>query len=143
MSHQKIGVLAKRTGCDIETIRYYEREGLIELPQRLPSGYRVYEARHEQQLEFVLHCRSLGMSLADIKMILAFKHQPELGCAEINTLLDAQILLTKARLKTLRRLETQLSRLRAACTESRSAQACGILSALTAASQGRPCECHV
>jgi hypothetical protein len=57
-------------------------------------------------------------------------------------LLDGQILRTKARLKALRQLEKQLNVLRATCTESRSAQACGILSALTAAAQGRPCECH-
>ena len=76
----KIGELAILTNCDVQTIRYYEKEGLIELPSRLNSGYRQYESRHEEQLNFVRHCRSLGMSIAEIKLLLAFKYQPQLGC---------------------------------------------------------------
>jgi Cd(II)/Pb(II)-responsive transcriptional regulator len=138
----KIGQIAEATGCDIETIRYYERKGLIERPARMPSGYRSYEPRHEQQLQFVRHCRSLGMSLADIKLILAFKYRPELGCAEINNLLDQQLERTKAQVRALKTLEKQLLALRASCSEQRSARECGILRTLKAASQGRPCECH-
>jgi Cd(II)/Pb(II)-responsive transcriptional regulator len=138
----KIGQLAQVTDCEIETIRYYEREGLMESPARMPSGYRSYAVRHVQQLQFVRHCRSLGLPLAEIKLILAFKYRPELGCAEINSLLDRQLERAKAQIKALKALEKQLRDLRSSCTEQRSAYECGILLALKAASEGRPCECH-
>ncbi len=138
----KIGELAILTNCDVQTIRYYEREGLIELPARLDSGYRNYETRHEEQLHFVCHCRSLGMPIAEIKLLLAFKYQPQLGCKEINDLLLKQIERTKKQIKSLQILEKQLLNLSTSCQEARTASECGILKNLTEASVGRPCDCH-
>ncbi len=138
----KIGELAALTHCDIQTIRYYEREGLIELPARLNSGYRHYEARHEEQLHFVCHCRSLGMPIVEIKLLLAFKYQPMLGCKEINDLLLRQIERTKIQITTLQALENQLRDLSASCQETRRASECGILKNLTEAANGNPCDCH-
>ena len=57
----KIGELASRAGCDVQTVRFYEREGLLEAPAREPSGYRRYEDRHLTQLNFVRHLRSLNI----------------------------------------------------------------------------------
>lgn len=138
----KIGELALLTHCDVQTIRYYEREGLIEMPARLQSGYRHYETRHEEQLHFVCHCRSLGMPIAEIKLLLAFKYQPELGCKEINDLLSQQIERTKMQIKSLQTLEKQLLNLSASCNETRTASECGILKNLTEAANGKPCDCH-
>ena len=138
----KIGELAILTNCDVQTIRYYEKEGLIETTIRLNSGYRKYEARHEEQLNFVRHCRSLGMSIAEIKLLLAFKYQPQLGCKEINDLLLQQIERTRIQVKSLQALEKQLRSLSASCQETRAASECGILKNLIEAAVGRPCDCH-
>ena len=86
-----IGELAKKLGCDADTIRYYEREGLIEKPSRTVSGYRCYTGEHLAQLNSVRHCRSLGMTLVEIKSLRRFQAHPHLACTEINTLLDRQI----------------------------------------------------
>jgi len=55
----KIGELARSAGVDVQTVRYYEREGLLDAPSRTPSGYRAYGSQHQERLSFVRHCRSL------------------------------------------------------------------------------------
>ena len=69
----RIGELSRHSGCDVETIRYYEREGLLDAPQREDNGYRRYGDGHLVQLNFVRHCRSLGMSLADVRRLRDFQ----------------------------------------------------------------------
>ncbi|MGT2493310.1 MerR family transcriptional regulator [Cupriavidus basilensis] len=85
----RIGELARHSSCDVETIRY-EREGL-DAPQREDSGYRRYGDSHLLQLNFVRHCRSLGMSLSDVRRLRDFERDPTLACDDINALLDRQI----------------------------------------------------
>jgi DNA-binding transcriptional MerR regulator len=66
----KIGELAREAGVDVQTVRYYEREALLEAPARTASGYRTYGPRHLERLNFIRHCRSLDMPLADVKRLL-------------------------------------------------------------------------
>ena len=87
----KIGELAARAGCDVQTIRFYEREGLLEAPERESSGYRRYAARHLARLHFIRHCRSLDIPLSEVRQLLAFAEAPDQCCAEVNALLDDQI----------------------------------------------------
>ena len=68
----KIGALARATGVDIETIRYYERIGLLPAPERQPNGYRAYGHNHLERLSFIRHCRALDMPLSDIRLLLDF-----------------------------------------------------------------------
>ena len=65
----KIGELAAQTGCDVQTVRFYEREGLLAVPDREPSGYRRYAARHLEQMRFIRHCRSLDIPLTECPAI--------------------------------------------------------------------------
>ena len=65
-----IGELARRTGIQVETIRYYEREGLLPEPARSDGNYRVYGPGHLEQLQFIRHCRSLDMSLDEVRTLL-------------------------------------------------------------------------
>ena len=81
-------------------------------------------------------------AIAEIKLLLAFKYQPQLGCKEINDLLLKQIERTKKQIKSLQTLEKQLRNLSTSCQETRTASECGILKNLTEASVGRPCDCH-
>jgi DNA-binding transcriptional MerR regulator len=63
----RIGELAARAACDVQTIRYYEREGLLEPPEREPSGYRRYAGGHLARLHFIRHCRTLDIPLAEVR----------------------------------------------------------------------------
>lgn len=128
----KIGELATSTGTPVETIRYYEREGLLPAPLRTDANYRLYEASHAQRLQFVRHCRSLDMTLQEIRALLAFQDAPQDNCAEVNALLDEHIGHVAQRIRELRQLEKQLKLLRAQCHGVQDAAHCGILQGLSA-----------
>ena len=138
----KIGALARATGVDIETIRYYERIGLLPAPERQPNGYRAYGHNHLERLAFIRHCRALDMPLADIRLLLDFIADPSGDCTDVNRAVDAQLDRVRARLKSLRALERQLSALRGQCSRSRSRRECGILHELVAAAHAEACVCH-
>lgn len=138
----RIGELGQATGVDIETIRYYEKAGLLPPPERLPNGYRDYGPAHLERLAFIRHCRALDMSLAEIKRLLDFVARPEADCGDINRLIDEQLERVRARLTSMRALEKQLSALRARCETGHVAAECGILHELVAAAHGEACACH-
>lgn len=138
----RIGELAKRSGCEVETIRYYEREGLLPKPSRSDGNYRQYRDSDAERLLFIRHCRSLGMSLDDIRVLQSFQAQPELACDEIDALLDRHLQQTQTQIETLRRLQEQLQTLRNACHTHLTARQCGILQNLESAASGSECVCH-
>lgn len=129
----KIGELATATSTQIETIRYYEREGLLPLPDRTGGNFRIYMEEHVQRLSFIRHCRSLDMTLDEIRKLLRFKDAPTENCGEVNELLDEHIGHVAERIKELRALEKQLKSLRERCHISQDAAHCGILSGLSQA----------
>jgi len=138
----RIGELAESTGVDVETVRFYEKSGLLPLPSREANGYRSYGKTHLERLAFIRHCRALDMPLADITRLLNFVDQPASDCGDINVLVDEQIVRVKARLKSMRALEKQLTVLRRQCGEPHSTQECGILHELVSAAHGEACACH-
>lgn len=138
----RIGELAQATGVDIETIRYYEKAGLLPPPARTPNGYRAYRPAHLERLAFIRHCRALDVPLAEVRRLLDFVAHPKADCADINRLIDGQLGRVRARLKSMRALEKQLAALRAQCQTGHSAVECGILHELVAAAQGEACACH-
>jgi len=137
----KIGELASRTGCDVQTIRFYEREGLLEAPERESSGYRRYAVRHLARLQFIRHCRSLDIPLTEVRQLLAFAEAPDQSCAEVNALLDDQIAQVRRRLKALKGLEKQLTALRKRC-DGDTSHPCAILESFMRAAQEHACACH-
>jgi len=126
----KIGQLASQTGTPVETIRFYEREGLLPGPARTESNYRIYDAGHAARLSFIRHCRSLDMTLGEIRVLLNLKDRPYENCGEANVLLDEHIGHVAERIRELRALEQQLKTLRALCVEERTTGDCGILKQL-------------
>ncbi|MCW5238442.1 Cd(II)/Pb(II)-responsive transcriptional regulator [Verminephrobacter eiseniae] len=138
----RIGELGRATGVDIETIRYYEKIGLLPAPARSDNGYRSYAQPHLERLAFIRHCRALDISLADVKRLLDFVAQPGADCGDIDRLIDAQLARARARLKSMRALERQLAALRARCHPRQVAGECGILHELIAAAHGEACACH-
>lgn len=139
----KIGELAQRTGADVETIRYYEREALLPKADRTDAGYRIYGQMHLERLSFIRHCRSLEMPLSEIRTLLVFSeggHQED--CKLVNSIVDLQIERVRARLESLAALEMQLRRLRQQCRAGSRAKPCAILKSLVDAAHGEACVCH-
>ena len=123
----KIGALAERAQCQAETIRYYEREGLLPVPPRSEGNYRLYGSAHLERLSFIRHCRSLDMTLDEIRTLLNFCDAPMSNCAEVSSVLDEHIHHVADRIEQLRRLERQLKDLRSRCASPGRADGCGIL----------------
>lgn len=132
----KIGALSTATGVPIDTIRHYEREGLLPEAARTDSNYRIYDETHGQRLSFIRHCRGLDMTLDEIRVLLRFKDAPTEDCGEVNALLDEHIGHVSARIRELRALEKQLRELRASCRATRDAEHCGILNQLDTQARG-------
>lgn len=127
----RIGELGQRTGFAPETIRYYEREGLIENPVRGENNYRCYTERHAEQLLFVRHCRQLDMALDEIRTLLAFRASPDQYCGTVNALLDEHLGHVQTRIRELLELESELKTLRERCREPKPTDECGILKGLS------------
>lgn len=127
----KIGALAKQTGLSVQTIRFYEQEGLVPIPQRTEGNYRLYDIESLRQLGFIKQCRNLGLTLHEIRELIKYQATPEEACGEINQIVDAHVLEVDARIAELSTLREQLISLRTQCNSSRSVKDCGILKALT------------
>lgn len=128
----RIGELARRTECEVVTIRYYEKERLLPKPARSSGNYRLYGEAHIERLRFIRHCRSLDMSLEEIRILLGFRDSPtrDQDCGKVNALLDAHILQVKTRVEALLQLEQHLMVLRDMCGGIRPVESCGILQGL-------------
>lgn len=133
----RIGNLAEATGTPVETIRFYEREGLIAAAHRTDNNYRLYTAAHAERLAFIRQCRNLDMTLHEIRSLLRLRDLPSENCAEVNALLDDHIGHVAQRIRELRALEKDLKALRASCSSPQAIDECGILNQLdSAAAQG-------
>lgn len=134
----RIGELAQVTGTQVETIRYYEREGLLPEPGRSDGNYRVYGPGHVDLLQFIRHCRGLDMSLEEVRVLLRLRDTPAADCGDVDALLDEHIGHVVRRIKELRTLERQLRDLRTRCASETDAAHCGILSELAVAARATP-----
>lgn len=128
----KIGELAQVAQCTVETVRYYEKEGLLPVPQRTAGNFRVYGPAHVEQLRFIRNCRALDMSMEEIHSLLRLADQPLEGCGAINAVFDQHIAHVDERLRELAQLKQQLVALRERCGSGPTVDACGILQGLAA-----------
>ena len=126
----KIGELAAASATPLETIRYYEKEGLLPAPSRTQGNYRVYVPPHLERLQFIRNCRGLQMSLDEVRELLRFKDEPTQDCGTVNGLLEEHIGHVAQRIQELRMLEEQLKALRKRCLAPQDAEHCGILAGL-------------
>lgn len=139
MPHMKIGELAKATQTPVATIRHYEHLALLPPAPRSEGNYRLYGADEVQRLGFIRHCRSLDMTLDEIRLLLRFKDAPQQDCGDVNALLDEHIGHVATRIRELKQLQKQLQVLRERCGGANDAAHCGILNELThAADRPRP-----
>lgn len=125
-----ISALARESGCQVETVRYYEREGLLPPPERSSGNYRLYRQHHVERLRFIRHCRTLDMTLDEIRSLLGVRDRPDENCGEVNALLERHIDHVARRIEELQALERQLRELRGRCQEAQAARDCRILQSL-------------
>lgn len=123
--------LARRTGCDLETIRYYEKIGMMPDPPRTASGYRVYDAAHVSRLRFILRARELGFAIEEIRGLLALVDGGTQTCAEVKERTERHLADVRAKIADLRRIERVLAATAARCTGDEVPD-CPVLDALTA-----------
>ena len=139
----RIKELAEAAGVDVDTIRYYEKQGLLPEPSRQENGYRDSASAHLERLACIRHCRALEMPLADIRRLLGALDAPSEPHPDVDRLVQEQIDKVRARLKSMRALEKQLLLLQASCGRcDEEGTDCGILKELVAAAHGEACACH-
>lgn len=129
----KIGELSRFSGCSIQTIRYYERENLLPQPKRSEGNFRLYDQAILEQLMFIKRCRSLDMTLDEIRGLLAFKNDPNACCDTVNLIVDEHLGKVTARIRELQNLKSQLVDLQNTCSKKRKVEDCGILQQLSQA----------
>ena len=135
----QIGELAQVAQTTVETVRYYEKAGLLPATARTAGNFRVYGAMHLERLRFIRNCRALDMSHAEIHTLLGLADQPAAGCGAINAVFDQHMAHVDERIRELTQLKDQLAGLRQRCQSERAVHACGILQGLaTMETEARP-----
>jgi MerR family mercuric resistance operon transcriptional regulator len=124
-----IGGLSKHTGTNIETIRYYERVGLLPAPARSSGGYRLFGTDHLKRLNFIRRARALGFSIGEVRTLLRLADERERPCAEVRVVADAHLKDVRAKITDLRRMERVLKATVARCASGRRAH-CPVIEAL-------------
>ena len=128
----KIGELSKLTGCSIETLRYYEREGLLPPPPRGNNGYRYYPKDSVSRVNFILHAKGLGFSLTDIAELLSIQVDKDSAtCGDVKVIAEHKLATIARKIRELEKMYQALEKVAAACDgSSASAEHCSILQAL-------------
>lgn len=125
-----IGQLAAALGVNVQTIRYYERRGLLTATRRTAAGYRQYGSDTILRLRFIKHAQDLGFSLAEVKTLLALRVRHGASCTAMEHKAREKIALVEKRIQDLRRLQQTLERLAAACAQRQPTEDCPIVEAL-------------
>lgn len=124
-----IGNLAKATDTKVETVRYYERIGLMPEPRRSPSNYRNYDARHAERLGFIRRSRALGFSLKQVRELLGLADNRNRSCAAVDDIARAHLAEINQKVADLKVLRRELDALLQQCRHGAVAE-CGIIKAL-------------
>jgi len=125
-----IGKVAQRAGIGVETIRFYEREGLIEPPERRESGYRQYKEEAVDRLRFIRRAKELGFTLREIRDLLSLRLDADASCADVKQRTEAKLADIDTRIASLEQMKRALVKLTEACSGSGRTSACPILDAL-------------
>lgn len=134
----KIGEISRQSSVSVETIRYYEKIGLLPKPARDASGYRAYRHEHLERLLFIRRCRNLDMAQEEIRELIRLAEYPEADCHDVDALLARHLDHVRNRLKELASLEQTLQHLQTACSDRGTVQECGILGGLSSELEDLP-----
>lgn len=130
MRNLTIGQVAKGAGVGVETVRFYEREGLLEEPDRRDSGYRQYGQEVIARLRFIRKAKELGFNLKGIKELLSLRIDPTVTCADVKARAETKITDIENRISTLERMKQALVRVTETCQGNGPTSQCPILDAL-------------
>ncbi|WP_038342196.1 MerR family transcriptional regulator [Acinetobacter sp. A47] len=130
MMNFTIGQLAKKTGVSVDTIRYYEKIGLLEKAGRTAGNYRHYSEQMLSELLFLKHCRELGITLQDIQRLKQLAANPKQTCMQVDHLIDQYLAEVSQKIKNLEHLKQDLTHLKQQCSQHRTIEQCGILKEL-------------
>jgi MerR family transcriptional regulator, copper efflux regulator len=130
MTNLSVGQLAREGNVHLETVRYYERKGLLPSPARKKSGHRVYGPQALQRLRFIKRTQALGFALAEIKELLALRIDPKQPCGKVIEQIDDKTAEVRAKIAALRAIERTLKRMKESCEGRCSVGECPILSTL-------------
>ncbi|MGE3712879.1 MAG: helix-turn-helix domain-containing protein [Hyphomicrobiaceae bacterium] len=125
----KIGVLARATGSNSETIRYYEKIGLLPRPDRTDGNYRDYDTKDVERLSFIRHARGLGFDIADVRSLIDLAEQPDQNCAHADAIASRHLAVIAEKMAQLSKLQDELGRMVASCRGGKVAS-CRIIEAL-------------
>lgn len=125
----KIGELSRVTGTNVETIRYYERIGLLPEPDRTSGNYRNYVPAHVERLSFIRHARGLGFDLADVRSLLNLAEEPGQDCGEADRIASGHLRAVERKIGQLEQLQSELARMITQCRGGQIAD-CRIMQAL-------------
>ena len=130
MSGMKIGEAAREAGVNLDTLRYYERRGLLPEPPRRPSGYRVFDDGTVRRVRFIKRAQELGFTLNEIRDLMELRLAPEASCRDVRDKAAAKIASIAAKIQQLRSMREALEGLTAACSGRGSVEECPILASL-------------
>jgi len=125
-----IGQVAKHAGVGVETVRFYERKGLLEEPERKTSGYRQFDEQVVDRIRFIRRAKELGFTLKEIKELLDLRLDPATTCADVKSRAESKIEDVEERIRSLQRMKQALSKLSKACSGRGETSECPILEAL-------------
>lgn len=127
MAGMRIGAVAKRTGIGIETIRFYERQGLLIEPERQSSGYRQFDEAAIARLNFIMRAKGLGFTLAEIKELLALWFDPVTTCCDVRRRAEQKISDIEERVRALQAMKRSLKKLIDQCQKQGTLEDCPLL----------------
>jgi MerR family mercuric resistance operon transcriptional regulator len=125
----RIGELATLCKCPVETIRYYEKIGLLPKPLRTANGYRSYDQQHRKWLQFILHSKNLGFTQDEVRRLTEIAHLPEPPCLDVHSLFSDHVLQVRKKIRDLKQMEKALIRLTMKC-ENGSLNECPVIDEL-------------
>jgi Hg(II)-responsive transcriptional regulator len=127
MTAMKIGEIAKRSGIGIETIRYYEREALLEEPQRRPSGYRQYDGSTLERLEYIRRAKELGFTLSEIRELLELSFANQTRCEHVRQRVETKLNDIEDKIRSLQTMRRSLNGILKRCQASNSMNDCPLV----------------
>lgn len=125
-----IGEMAKNAGVGVETVRFYEREGLLPEPPRRSSGYRQYSPEALRRLQFIRRTKELGFSLEEIRDLMELRVDPHTSCGEVKRRAEDKITDIERKMAELGRMKKALGRLASSCSGRGPTSTCPILDAM-------------
>ncbi len=126
----KTSEVAKQGGVNLETIRYYERRGLLPKPSRTPAGYRTFDPEAVRRIRFIKQAQALGFSLKEVRELLRLRVDPRRSCGDVRARAEAKLADIDEKIRGLDAMKKTLARFIAACSGRGPVSACPILEAL-------------